>query len=464
MITAEDFITRFFIASGGRVAPPKSPPGRTSIDLRSPRFVSGKMSGRSGVGHNRGAALGPQPLKATVPYQLASKPRPNRRDGKSAGKPKPHQLSSGMRRTMSLDAIIGPYLQGHWPKEPESQSSLSRKDKSTQTPDSWSDKSQSRRGSSSHKRSASWGSAEHLREIAKLKQQLQQRSKPAVSGGHDKGRQRGYPQGSGSLGTTRTQPIPIPLAPLSTLVPRLRCSVEGLNQELEGMFICQPLHPQQRLLEVPDGHRAPVPLQSCSSGSQSDPATTPLTSSSSSSSSSPSSSPTNLSTSPPNSDDAPVDLHQGLIDSAEMCLLSPFLSQNEADLSLPLLMSSSPGPNKSCCFQREPPEGCEKVRVWEETSTPRLPKPALISSCPDPNKVNFTPHGGSAFCPVSLLKPLLPSMDLLFRSLAVSPAGSCSSQGTSSCQAMSSGNRAAPPDPPATTAVMGESSGAGLAF
>ncbi|XP_044034444.1 protein FAM117A-like isoform X2 [Siniperca chuatsi] len=379
------------------------------------------MSGRSGVGQIRGATVGPQPLKATIPYQLASKPRANRRDGKSAGMAKPHQLSSGMRRTMSLDAIIGPYLQGHWPKEPEGQSSLSRKDKSTQTPDSWSDKSQSKRGSSSHKRSASWGSAEHLRE---------------------------------------TQPIPIPLAPLSTLVPRLRCSVEGLNQELEGMFICQPPHPQHRLLEVPDGHRAPVPPQSCSSGSQSDAATTPL----SSPSSSPSSPPTYISTSPPNSEDAPLDLHQGLIDNAEMCLLSPFSSQNEADLSLPLLMSSSPGPNKSCCFQREPPEGCEKVRVWEETSTPHQLKPALISSCPDPNKVNFTPHGGSAFCPVSLLKPLLPSMDLLFRSLAVSPAGSCSIQGTSSCQATSSGNRAAPPDPPATTTVMGENSGEGLAF
>ncbi|KAM9336783.1 protein FAM117A-like [Symphorus nematophorus] len=420
------------------------------------------MSGRGGAGQIRGATMGPQPLKATVPYhQLASKPRSSRRDGKSAGKTKPHQLSSGMRRTMSLDAIIGPYLQGHWPKEPEGQSSLSRKDKSTQTPDSWSDKSQSRRSSSSHKRSASWGSAENLREIAKLKQQLQQRSKPAVSGGHDKDRQRGYPQGSCSLGTTQTQPVPIPLAPLSTLVPRLRCSVEGLNQELEGMFICQPPHTQHRLLDVPDGHRAPVPPQSCSSGSQSDPATTPL---SSSSSPAPSSPPTYISTSPPNSEDEPLDLHQGLTDSAEMCLLSPFSPQTEADLSLPLLLSSSPGPNKSCCFQREPPEGCEKVRVWEETSTPHQLKPALISSCPDPNKVNFTPHGGSAFCPVSLLKPLLPSMDLLFRSLTVSPAGSCSSQGNSSCQATSSGNRAVPADPPATASVMGESSGEGLAF
>lgn len=45
----------------------------------------------------------------------------------------------------------------------------------------------------------------------------------------------------------QTPPIPIPLAPLSTLVPQLRCSVEGLNQELEGMFICQPPHPQHRV-------------------------------------------------------------------------------------------------------------------------------------------------------------------------------------------------------------------------
>ncbi|CAJ1081092.1 protein FAM117A-like [Xyrichtys novacula] len=421
------------------------------------------MSGRSGVPQTRGAALGPQPLKATVPYQLSSKPRANRRDGKSARKSKPQQLSSGIRRTVSLDAIIGPYLQGHWPKEPEDQSSVSRKDKSTQTPDSWSDNYQSRRGSSNHKRSASWGSAEHLREIAKLKQQLQQRSKPAISGGHDKDRQHGYPQESCSLGSTQTQPIPIPLAPLSTVVPRLRCSVEGLNQELEGMFICQPPHHQPRLLEVPDGHRAPVPPQSCSSGSQSDPATTPQSSSSFSSSSSPSSPSIYVSTSPTVAEDTPLELHQGLTDSAEMCLLSPFLPQNEADLSLPLLMSSSPGPNKSCCFQREPPEGCEKVRVWEETSTPHQFKPALVSSCPDPNKVNFTSHGGSAFCPVSLLKPLFPSMDLLFRSLAVSPAGSCSSQGTIPS------NLATPPDPASNTTaaapvVVGESSEEGLAF
>lgn len=59
---------------------------------------------------------------------------------------------------------------------------------------------------------------------------------------------------------------------------------------------------------------------------------------------------------------------------------------------------------------------------------------SLQPSCPDPNKVNFTPHGGSAFCPVSLLKPLLPSMDLLFRGLSVSPVTGCSAQSAAPCQ------------------------------
>lgn len=228
------------------------------------------------------------------------------------------------------------------------------------------------------------------------------------------------------------------------------------------MLICQSPHTPHGLLDVPDGHRAPVPLQSSSSsGSQSDATTTPL--SSSSMSSSPSPPPADTSTFPPNPEDAPLDMRQGLIGGGEMHLLSPLSSQNDSDTSLPLLMSSSPGPNKSCCFQREPPEGCEKVRVWEETSSSHQLKPALISSCPDPNKVNFTSHGGSAFCPVSLLKPLLPSMDALFRSLTISPTGGCSSLGTSSCQAPSAANRPSPPER-APSPAMGEKLGEGLAF
>uniref|UniRef100_A0A8C7NZI6 Family with sequence similarity 117 member Aa n=1 Tax=Oncorhynchus mykiss TaxID=8022 RepID=A0A8C7NZI6_ONCMY len=68
------------------------------------------------------------------------------------------------------------------------------------------------------------------------------------------------------------------------------------------------------------------------------------------------------------------------------------------------------------------------------SETPEDQEPLLQVSCPDPNKVNFTPHGGSAFCPVSLLKPLLPSMDLLFRGLSVSPVTGCSGQGSAPYQ------------------------------
>ena len=35
--------------------------------------------------------------------------------------------------------------------------------------------------------------------------------------------------------------------------------------------------------------------------------------------------------------------------------------------------------------------------------------------CPDRNKVNFIPNSGSAFCFVSILKPLLPAPDINFR-------------------------------------------------
>lgn len=51
-------------------------------------------------------------------------------------------------------------------------------------------------------------------------------------------------------------------------------------------------------------------------------------------------------------------------------------------------------------FKREPPEGCEKVKAFEEMASRQLSGIPLFS-CPDKNKVNFIPTG-SAFCPVKL--------------------------------------------------------------
>lgn len=66
-------------------------------------------------------------------------------------------------------------------------------------------------------------------------------------------------------------------------------------------------------------------------------------------------------------------------------------------------------------FKREPPEGCERVKVFEEMSS-RQPFPAALLSCPDKNKVNFIPTG-SAFCPVKLLGSLLIASELTLKTL-----------------------------------------------
>ncbi|XP_028843077.1 protein FAM117A-like isoform X2 [Denticeps clupeoides] len=210
------------------------------------------------------------------------------------------------------------------------------------TPSSWSEDSRGRRGAGGHKRSASWGSTDHLREVAKLRHSLQKRFRAAPPTG----------------GCSRPHhPPPAGSAPES---------------------------PQ--ILDIPDGHRAPVPLQRCSSGSQSDP--------------SPSHSPC-----PMGEADAVTPCP-----SPPPCVVDPALLQP----------ACSPRPNKTCAFPREPAEGCEGVGAWQDAASLDPAEPLLLPSSPDPNKVNFTPHGGSAFCPVSLLKPLLPSMDLLFRGLSVS--------------------------------------------
>lgn len=57
--------------------------------------------------------------------------------------------------------------------------------------------------------------------------------------------------------------------------------------------------------------------------------------------------------------------------------------------------------------------------MFEEATSPG-PDLAFVTSCPDKNKVHFNPTG-SAFCPVSLIKPLFPSMGFIFRNCPSSP-------------------------------------------
>ncbi|XP_041098119.1 protein FAM117A-like isoform X1 [Polyodon spathula] len=92
------------------------------------------MSGRSGVGVARGGGSGLQPLRATVPFQLHKQTgsREYSRAGTIAGeKTKSRPPKPRIRRTLSLDTIVGPYLQGQWPRELEGHD-LYLNDKATQ--------------------------------------------------------------------------------------------------------------------------------------------------------------------------------------------------------------------------------------------------------------------------------------------------------------------------------------------
>ncbi|KAM9780588.1 protein FAM117A [Neosynchiropus ocellatus] len=375
------------------------------------------MSSRSGGAPRGSGNPSLLPLRATVPYQLQRGSVLLSRELKTAERTAARPPKPTIRRTVSLDAIVGPYLQGQWPKEAEPPGVTCVNDKATQTPSSWAEEGQGRRSLGGHKRSASWGSAEHLREVAKLRQQLQKRSRHAApSGGFDP---QHHTSTGHAAGATQTK------IPLNRLAPRLRRSVEGLNLELEEVFVSEKPDDQLEILDIPDGHRAPAPVQRCSSGSQSEPSPGPLDPSLLSPSQSPCPLDPSLlsppdSPSPLNSPSPPQSPCRMVEPDAGSCeILCPSPASLLPSMTLLPPRSESPRPNKT--FQREPPEGCERVRVCEEAMSAGQDEPLLQPSCPDLNKVNFTPHGGSAFCPVSLLKPLLPSMDLLFRGLTVSP-------------------------------------------
>uniref|UniRef100_A0A8C5EGS3 Uncharacterized protein n=1 Tax=Gouania willdenowi TaxID=441366 RepID=A0A8C5EGS3_GOUWI len=74
-------------------------------------------------------------------------------------------------------------------------------------------------------------------------------------------------------------------------------------------------------------------------------------------------------------------------------------------------MSSSIGPYNDILIRFIP----NKTVLFPCVSRPKPPEMIPPFLCPDRNKVNFIPNSGSAFCLVSILKPLLPAPELTFR-------------------------------------------------
>ncbi|XP_030003220.1 glucocorticoid induced 1a [Sphaeramia orbicularis] len=318
--------------------------------------------------------------------------------------------SGAIRRTSSLGTITGPYLTGQWPRDPHVHYPSCMKDKSTQTPGCWSDETGEKR--STHQRSASWGSADQLKEIAKLRQQLQ-RSKQG--GRHSKDKDRLSPHQYNTLtysaltstsNSTVTadshaqhfsmsKSAQMPLSNITVPKPsisRVPSSMEGINHELEKVFIKDNGEKEElKSLEVPDGRRAPFPPQQRSSSTRSVDTQTPSAPGRSSSCSS---------LSPCPSPACPPGSHDGSPYSTEDLLYD---RDKDSGSSSPLpKFASSPKPNNSYMFKREPPEGCEKIKAFEEMSSRQSTSASVpLFSCPDKNKVNFIPTG-SAFCPVKL--------------------------------------------------------------
>ncbi|KAM9486357.1 protein FAM117B [Clarias gariepinus] len=380
------------------------PPGPASSSCI-PFSSSSTSSSSASCGH-RGKALASSPEHDRLSPERISPSSPVHKERcrvSLAGPVGSSSSSASIRRTSSLDALTGPYLSGHWPRDATHAPCVPcMRDKATQTPSAWADESEDKRRSF-HQRSASWGSTDQLKEIAKLRQQLQ-RSKHISR--HHRDKERKSPFNGNHAAINQSQApipksvlIPIPISKIS----RFRNSIEGLNQEIERIIIRDSGEKDEQFIpqDAPDGHRAPPPLCQRSASSRSIDTQTPSSitvgsSHSNSSSRSQSVSPAFLSV--PN----------------EPCSESP--SPNEDPLSdcrdkdltpgspLPKY-ASSPKPNNSYMFKREPPEGCERVKVFTEETQAKPPREIPQFLCPDRNKVNFIPNSGSAFCLVSILKP-----------------------------------------------------------
>ncbi|TWW70311.1 Glucocorticoid-induced transcript 1 protein [Takifugu flavidus] len=98
------------------------------------RAEPGAHVGKERSGTPGGSNPSLQPLRATVPYQLQRGSallcrELNTADRTAARPPKPT-----IRRTLSLDTVVGPYLQGQWPRDGESTTATCVRDKATQIP------------------------------------------------------------------------------------------------------------------------------------------------------------------------------------------------------------------------------------------------------------------------------------------------------------------------------------------
>ncbi|XP_050722306.1 glucocorticoid-induced transcript 1 protein-like isoform X1 [Eriocheir sinensis] len=338
-----------------------------------------------------------------------------------------------MRRTASLDTI---YLKGQWPKDDQPFTHLLHVDKASQTPEEWasscyggvslgwalceepyqsssnsssnnSSNSGSRRPSVSMVPSPWLGASSHQtptpsgEQIDKfIRHRLQRTNKEGTSGSGLRYspvhadhsvlapaplhvRSHAFQHANGG-----SRAIPIPQIPKPLLPPRLRSSVEGLNQEIERLVL-RPSHTLGDDIDdvvcgtifqwgevARDGRRAPIAeyLKFTRSIDTQTPARGSAVSATSSDHTSPSLSPP---TSPPHSQDAAMPSSTPSPNSAQTLATSPHINKFLA---------------------REPPDGCERVALKLHEDRSGVTKTGEWPAVRPPGGFTLRPSQGSAFC------------------------------------------------------------------
>ncbi|KAK3108298.1 hypothetical protein FSP39_005178 [Pinctada imbricata] len=413
------------------------------------------MSGQTHhkVRRNVSPATIPRPMKAKIPFSLKGSPTrksptssptfgvitlprrspdnrnsPERRSPGSTSpkvtvtveRPKAVRVgSSPLRRTGSLEAICTSYVKGQWPSSQELLSSF-MVDKCTQTEKEDLEVSKynslktssKKKKSKDHRRSRSFGPGDQ-QQLALIRQKLQ-KSKEGSRHETSKLRQSPVPANHQALLSTApavlqnisqrsSKPLGIPShIPKNNFSKIQRNSVEGLNTEIEKLVFDK----HDKSQDIPDGHRAPIP-ESPARGSSTRSVDT-QTPGSSGSHDDPSPGSRSQSVSPG------FPIIPGAIDTSrpssgadsggmERLEKGDGVHCESPDFSS-LKIMSSPRPNKSYAFVREPPDGCEKVKVITEDSGKKTPSQPSIKEplfCPkNPSQFIFKPSADSAFCPL----------------------------------------------------------------
>ncbi|ELU15455.1 hypothetical protein CAPTEDRAFT_203405 [Capitella teleta] len=359
-------------SQNGRKTSPTSSPSRSKI-LKSPDFI------KTG-----------SPDRSTSPGVKGEKFRPNRQS------PGPH-----FKRPNPLDILAVPYLKGEWPRC-QCDLSPTHHDKTTQTPDEWEDCVERKK---KHKRTSSNGTSDgfvkkgvtvatptvepsfrfHLQQIkaclnSSKAKEISWVSTPSTN-------PTLCPSSTSSASSSSSKAVSIPLL-LPRPTSRVRGSVEGFSQEIEKLGLAN--HSDDSSCScMPDGRAAPV-SEILQGTMRSVDTQTPsnhdlrlaLDDDQDSHSSSSSSSPTPCSPS-----------HLPIMPGGLMERSRP--SSQDDNLGDDLLKDAK-DINSCHMFVREPPDGCEKVKMVEET---RGHSEAQQLFCPI-KKYATIPSAESAFCPL----------------------------------------------------------------